>query len=116
MSKTKMKKIKDFFKNIPTRAERDYLDIVITGERLKKNPHFVEETEKSVLSGHKVRFRRIRELLHLIPSDPYGDRDALLQDLRKFVKEQEEKEAYYRSLRRGGNKQASVNLQTIQSL
>ena len=107
------------FKRFPepiTAGERDYLDIAVTSERLKKNPHLLEDIERNCLQEKKIDFRRILDTLHLVPYDPYGDRDVLIPELRRFVKEQEEKEAYYRSLRRGGNKQASVNLQTIQSL
>ncbi len=110
-----IRRIKDFLSRLPTKSERDYLDVVITAGRLKKNPHFVEDLHRSLLSGRKGSFYRIRELLHLVPSDPYGDRDVLLQELRSFVKWMKETEAYCRALRKAGKKQASVNSQTSQS-
>ena len=96
-----------------TKGERDYLDTAITSERLKKNPHLLEDIARKLQQEKKIDFRRILDMLHLVPYDPYGDRDVLIPELRRFVKEQKEKEAYYRALHKAGNKRASANLRTI---
>lgn len=104
------------FKRFPepiTAGERDYLDIAVTSERLKKNPHLLEDIERKCLQEKKIDFRRILDTLHLVPYDPYGDRDVLIPELRRFVKEQKERDAYYRALRKAGNKRVSANLRTI---
>ena len=86
-----------------TEWEKAYLATAITPERLAKHPHLLDEIENSLVNKRK-KSCGILERLHLKKFDPYGDRDVLIPELRKFVKEQREQDAYFLSLLKAGNK------------
>lgn len=86
-----------------TEWEKAYLATAITPERLEKNPNLLDEI-RNFPTGRRKKSCGILERLHLKRFDPYGDRDVLIPELRKFVKEQKEQDAYFLSLLKAGNK------------